>query len=38
MSTAEWSNYLARGVPPAKRALIGGNWKCNCTVEKVKIN
>ena len=24
-----WANYLARGVPPVRRALIGGNWKCN---------
>jgi len=27
--TELWSTYLARGVPPARRALIGGNWKCN---------
>ena len=27
----EWSNYIARGVPPNGRGrkLIGGNWKCN---------
>jgi triosephosphate isomerase len=31
----EWKNYLAVGVPPARRALIGGNWKCNGTVKKV---
>jgi len=28
----EWSSYLTRGAPPAKRMLIGGNWKCNGTV------
>eukprot|EP01036_Dinobryon_divergens_P005274 gene5274-6974_t len=26
-----WANYLTRGVPPVRRALIGGNWKCNGT-------
>lgn len=31
----EWANYLANGVPPKKRMLIGGNWKCNCTVAEV---
>jgi len=33
---SDWAQYLARGSPPVKRALIGGNWKCNNTVEKVK--
>ena len=32
----EFSSYLARGVPPRKRALIGGNWKCNGTVAEVQ--
>lgn len=32
----EWSSYLARGVPPTKRMLIGGNWKCNGTLSQVK--
>lgn len=27
-----WAEYLARGVPPQKRYLIGGNWKANGTV------
>ena len=31
----EWAKYLARGAPPARRALIGGNWKCNGTQKKV---
>lgn len=31
----EWNSYLAYGVPPARRALIGGNWKCNGTIKKV---
>jgi len=32
----EWAGYLARGTGPKKRALIGGNWKCNGTVADVK--
>lgn len=32
----EWSNYLARGVPPTRKILIGGNWKCNGTMSEVK--
>jgi triosephosphate isomerase len=32
----DWGKYLAFGVPPKKRALIGGNWKCNGTVAEVK--
>ena len=32
----EWANYIARGAPPAKRCLIGGNWKCNGTVKQVE--
>jgi len=32
----EWSKYLAYGVPPVKRALIGGNWKCNGTLSQIK--
>jgi hypothetical protein len=32
----DWGKYLAFGVPPAKRAFIGGNWKCNGTVAEVK--
>lgn len=32
----EWARYLALGVGPKKRALIGGNWKCNGTVAEVK--
>jgi len=31
----EWARYLAVGVPPVKRALIGGNWKCNGTLKEV---
>ncbi len=33
----DWGNYLAFGVPPVKRALIGGNWKCNGTLAEVKL-
>ena len=33
---SEWMNYLARGPGPAKKALIGGNWKCNGTLSKVE--
>mmetsp|Transcript_29764 Transcript_29764/g.49784 ORF Transcript_29764/g.49784 Transcript_29764/m.49784 type:complete len:267 (+) Transcript_29764:92-892(+) len=32
----EWADYLTRGCPPAKRMLIGGNWKCNGTVDQMK--
>lgn len=32
-----FASYLAFGVPPKKRALIGGNWKCNGTVAEVKL-
>lgn len=32
----EWSSYLAYGVPPVKRMVIGGNWKCNGTVAEMK--
>jgi len=32
----DWATYLTRGVPPAKRNLIGGNWKCNGKVDEVK--
>ncbi|TFJ88610.1 hypothetical protein NSK_000179 [Nannochloropsis salina CCMP1776] len=33
MSTSKaWAEYLARGVPPQKRYLIGGNWKANGTL------
>lgn len=32
----EWASYLAKGVPPAKRMLIGGNWKCNGTVKEME--
>jgi len=32
----EWGTYISRGVPPAKRCLIGGNWKCNGTVKQVQ--
>mmetsp|Transcript_27379 Transcript_27379/g.27608 ORF Transcript_27379/g.27608 Transcript_27379/m.27608 type:complete len:272 (-) Transcript_27379:115-930(-) len=31
-----WAAYLAFGVPPARRALIGGNWKCNGTTASIK--
>lgn len=31
----EWNTYLARGAPPKRRALIGGNWKCNGSQKKV---
>lgn len=31
----EWATYLSRGAPPAKRALIGGNWKCNGNKKQV---
>lgn len=26
---AEWAQYLARGLPPTKKLLIGGNWYNN---------
>ena len=32
----EWNTYICRGVPPARRALIGGNWKCYGTTKKVE--
>lgn len=31
-----WAEYLARGVPPQKRFLIGGNWKANGTVAQAE--
>jgi len=31
----DWAKYLAKGAPPAKRFLIGGNWKANGTVASV---
>jgi len=31
----EWTAYLALGVPPVKRMLIGGNWKCNGTIAEI---
>ncbi len=31
-----WAEYLARGVPPQKRYLIGGNWKANGTVAQAQ--
>lgn len=31
-----WAEYLARGVPPQKRYLIGGNWKANGTVAQAE--
>jgi triosephosphate isomerase len=31
-----WASYLCGGVPPIKRCLIGGNWKCNGTVAQAK--
>ncbi|GAB5031624.1 triosephosphate isomerase [Nannochloropsis oceanica] len=31
-SSQGWAQYLARGVPPQKRYLIGGNWKANGTL------
>ena len=33
---SEWSSYLTRGTGPAKKALIGGNWKCNGTTSKIE--
>jgi len=33
--SGEWAKYLAKGTPPAKRFLIGGNWKANGTVTSV---
>ena len=37
MSTTEdWGRYLAVGVAPRRRLLIGGNWKCNGTLKEVK--
>jgi len=35
-STDQWATYLARGVYPGKRFLVGGNWKCNGTTASVK--
>lgn len=32
----EWAQYLAYGVPPRKKCLIGGNWKCNGKLSEVK--
>lgn len=34
--SSEWAKYLARGVAPQRRVLIGGNWKCNGTVAEVR--
>lgn len=31
----EWASYLANGVAPTKRMVIGGNWKCNGTVAQM---
>lgn len=35
LSQSEWASYLARGVYPGKKMLVGGNWKCNGSVAKV---
>lgn len=32
----DWADYLASGVAPKRRCLIGGNWKCNGTLKEVK--
>lgn len=35
-SSKDWATYLARGVYPGKKFLIGGNWKCNGTKASVE--
>jgi len=36
ISGSDWGNYLAKGVYPGKKMLVGGNWKSNGSVAKVK--